>query len=91
MKAKRETFNATTAQVIQNAIDEGLPKLVSELKSLGFGFAGTKKRPARFPMSESSLSALKLGVAGGRQMAMPSAAKQPGVHRQGDSITSHVG
>ncbi len=62
MKAKREKFNATNAQVIQNAIDEGLPKLVLELKSLGFGFTGTKKRPARFPMSESNLSALKLAA-----------------------------
>jgi hypothetical protein len=62
MKAKREKFNATTAQIIQAALDEGLPKIVGELKGLGFGFAGSKKRPARLPMTDSNLSALKIAA-----------------------------
>jgi len=62
IKTRRTKFNATTVQVIQNAIDEVSSKIVSALKGLGFGFAGTKKRPARFPTSESNLSALKLAA-----------------------------
>jgi hypothetical protein len=60
LKARRIKFHATTAQVLQNAIDEALPRLVSELKALGFGFDGVKKRPARLPMSDGMLSSLKI-------------------------------
>ena len=61
MKAKRERFNATTFDVIQEAIDKDLPKIVTTLKKLGFGFTG-KKRPARFPMNDSGLAALKVAA-----------------------------
>jgi hypothetical protein len=59
MKAKREKFNATNAQVITAAIDEGLPKLVLELKKLGLTGIEGKKRPARLPMNDSNLAALR--------------------------------
>ena len=61
MKTKREKHRVTTFDIIQNGIDEGLPKIVSAVKGLGFGFEG-KRRAARFPLNESALSALKLAA-----------------------------
>jgi hypothetical protein len=59
LKARRTKFNATTAQVITNAIDEGLPQLVAQLKKLGLTGIEGKKRPARLPMSDRNLATLK--------------------------------
>jgi hypothetical protein len=69
IKTRRTKFNATTAQILSEAIDVALPKLVVSLKQLGFGFEGAKKRPIRFPLNSSILSALA------------TAAKQTGIHQ----------
>jgi hypothetical protein len=69
IKTRRTKFNATTTQVLSEAIDVALPKVVASLKQLGFGFEGTKKRPIRFPLSDNILSALA------------QASKQTGVHQ----------
>ena len=45
--AKRAKAGATTAQVVQAATTDSLPKLVAALRELGFRGDG-KTRPARF-------------------------------------------
>jgi hypothetical protein len=59
VKIKREKHNVTFQAVIEASTLESLPKIVATLKTIGFGFDG-KKRPARLPMTDSHLDALKV-------------------------------
>lgn len=58
LRAKRANAAATTAEVVQAATADTLPKLVATLRELGFRGDG-KTRPARFAMTASSLRALR--------------------------------
>ncbi|MEN6365389.1 MAG: hypothetical protein ABFC88_01065, partial [Thermoguttaceae bacterium] len=58
LRAKRAKAAATTAQVVQTAMADCLPKLVATLRELGFR-GDAKTRPARFAMTASSLRALR--------------------------------
>jgi hypothetical protein len=58
LRAKRAKATATTAQVVQTATADCLPKLVAALRELGFRADG-KTRPARIPMTACSLRALR--------------------------------
>lgn len=59
VKAKREKHNVTLQSVIEAATTESLPKIVAALKANGLGFAG-QKRPARLPMTDATIGALKV-------------------------------
>jgi hypothetical protein len=58
LRAKRAKAAATTAEVVQSATADTLPKLVAALRELGFRGDG-KTRPARFAMTANSLRALR--------------------------------
>jgi hypothetical protein len=58
LRTKRAKAAATTAEVVQKATADSLPKLVATLRELGFRGDG-KTRPARFAMTASSNRALK--------------------------------
>ena len=58
LRAKRAKAAATTAEVVQAATADCLPKLLAALRELGFRGDG-KTRPARFAMTASSLRALR--------------------------------
>jgi hypothetical protein len=58
LRAKRAKAAATTAEVVQAATADTLPKLVAALRELGFRGDG-KTRPARFAMTNDSIRALK--------------------------------
>jgi hypothetical protein len=58
LRAKRAKAAATTAEVVQTATANTLPKVVAALRELGFRGDG-KIRPARVAMTASSLRALK--------------------------------
>jgi hypothetical protein len=58
LRAKTAKAAATTAEVVQVAMADSLPKRVAALRELGFRGDG-KTRPARFAMIASSLRALQ--------------------------------
>ena len=59
VKAKREKAGINLQSVIEAATTESLPKIVAALKANGLGFAG-QKRPARLPMTDTTLGCLKV-------------------------------
>ncbi len=64
IKAKREATNTTNKAVIEAAITEKLPVLVSGLASLALtARVGAKRRPARWQVSDDVLGALKVAAA----------------------------
>jgi hypothetical protein len=57
LRAKRAKATATTAEVVQAATADSLPKLVAALRELGIRGNG-KTWPARFAMTNRSLRTL---------------------------------
>jgi hypothetical protein len=61
LRAKRAKAAATTAEVVQTATADTLPKLVATLHELGFRGDG-KTRPARFAMTASSFTVARCAL-----------------------------
>ena len=59
LRGKRAKAAATTAQVVQAAIAESLPRIVDALKQTGFSSNEEPTRPARIPMPDACVRELK--------------------------------
>ena len=60
VKEKKIETNLKLQDLLNCAIDQELPKLVGLLSGLGLRKTDDKKRPARLPMTDSMLGALKV-------------------------------
>jgi hypothetical protein len=63
LKTTREKHNVTTKAVLDGAVSDKLPRIVAALKAVGLGPLPAKVRPARLPVDDELLGALKVASA----------------------------
>ena len=66
--AKREACNVRTVDVLNGAVSESLPLVVQGIRDLGLWSGRSKKRPARWPVDDELLGALRVAS---RQTGVP--------------------
>ena len=54
MREKRDEVETTNVRFLADAVDSHLPRLIEELRRLGFGVHGGDQQMARLPLSDES-------------------------------------
>lgn len=54
MREKRDEVETTNVRFLADAVDSHLPRLIEELRRLGFGVHGGDQQVARLPLSDES-------------------------------------
>ncbi len=54
MREKRDEVETTNVRFLSDAVDSHLPRLIEELRRLGFGVHGGDQQVARLPLSDES-------------------------------------